>query len=124
VTSRMSTRERHVQMRKPIRTAQYSGRHPVGHELGKERRPKAMRTHLGAKRREREERGKRTGPKFTHYRPRWMFFANGPKPHYDLMRVDCMHTVPVQKSNGSLVRDWDNRLRAALPRLDSMASAG
>ena len=41
-----------------------------------------------------------------------------------LMRFDCMHTVPVQESNGSLVGNGDNRLRTVVDRLDGVARAG
>ena len=38
--------------------------------------------------------------------------------------LDCMHTVPVQKSDGSLVTNRDNRLSSVALRRDGVAGTG
>ena len=40
------------------------------------------------------------------------------------MRFDWMHTVPVQKSNSSLVRNRDDRLGSVVLRRDGAAGTG
>jgi len=50
--------------------------------------------------------------------------ADGDSGHNNLMRFGCVHTVPVQKSNGSLVTNRHNRLRSVVLRRDGAAGTG